>query len=504
MATSISVKRFGATVTVLAALSLPIYGLPSTVAHPQDSAAAATVALADDLAASIKREAPEIGTFLGLPDAEHGRIADNSLQARARRRAEEDEFRKRFAAIDGRALEGRPEGVIHGFLAYALETGLATRVCEEELWNVNQIAGWQTLYSEIARVQPIDTPEQRDQALARFRALATFADREISNLREGLQKGYSAPRTNVEQVITQMSGFVAEDSPFFSPASRTKVSSFATAWRQMFSSEVVPAFRRYEVFLRDEYLPRARQDVGVSALPNGAACYRTRLAQMTTLNVTPEEVHKTGLAELERIQSEERAIVQQLFKSDDLNHAFAQLDRSDYRWDTREAVIAHARKATERAQGAMSRWFGRLPKTAVIVTPIPAVEEPTAADRYQAGTIDGKRPGEYQINGGRWVGQRKSDLEAVVFHETIPGHHLEVTLSLERPDAHLVTKLVGNPAFSEGWGSYAERLADEMKLYSSEIDRLGMWQSRAYRAARLVVDTGIHAFGWPRQRAIDL
>ena len=100
------------------------------------------------------------------------------------------------------------------------------------------------------------------------------------------------------------------------------------------------------------------------------------------------------------------------------------------------------------------------------------------------------------------MSQRKSDLEAVVFHETIPGHHLEITLSLERPEAHLVTKLVGNPAFSEGWGLYAERLADEMKLYSSEVDRLGMWQSRAYRAARLIVDTGIHAFGWSRQRAM--
>jgi uncharacterized protein (DUF885 family) len=151
----------------------------------------------------------------------------------------------------------------------------------------------------------------------------------------------------------------------------------------------------------------------------------------------------------------------------------------------------------------MPQWFGRLPKTNVIVTPVPLVEEPTAADRYQPGTIDGKRPGEYQINAGQWVGQRKGDLEAVVFHETIPGHHLEVTLSLERPDAHLITKLIQTTAFSEGWALYAERLADEMKLYAADVDRLGMWQSRAYRAARLVVDTGLHAFGWPRQRAID-
>jgi uncharacterized protein (DUF885 family) len=224
---------------------------------------------------------------------------------------------------------------------------------------------------------------------------------------------------------------------------------------------------------------------------------------MTSLNVTPEEVHKTGVAELERIQREERLVTQKMFQSNDLDFAFAQLEKPEYRWQTREAVIAHAREAAARAQKAMSRSFGRLPKTPVIVSPIPAVEEATAADRYLVGTIDGKRPGEYQINAGRWVGQRKGDLEAVVFHETVPGHHLEGTLSLERPTAHLLTKIVGSTAFAEGWGLYAERLADEMKLYAGDVDRLGMWQSRAFRGARLVVDTGIHAFGWPRQRAID-
>ena len=141
------------------------------------------------------------------------------------------------------------------------------------------------------------------------------------------------------------------------------------------------------------------------------------------------------------------------------------MQRPDQLWDTRDAVVARAGSAASRAQAAMPQFFGRVPKTAVVVTPVAAVEEPTTADRYQAGTIDGKRPGEYQINAGRWLGQRKSDLEAIVFHETIPGHHLEISLSLERPDAHLVTKLTGNTAFSEGWGLYAERLADEMAVF---------------------------------------
>ena len=491
-----------ATLVVFAALPA-LHGAGQPPADAASAkAAAATVALADEVVAALKRRAPEIGTFLGLPDANHAGITDNSLEARARVRAEEDGWMARLAAIDAGALAGRPEWVIHGFLREALESSIATRVCEEELWAVDQMGGWQTGYSRLAAIQPIDTEAQRQQALARFRALPSFVDREIANLRAGLARGYSAPRVNVEKVIAQMQGLSADTSPYYAPAERAKVAEFASAWRELVRAELAPAFARYERFLRDEYLPKARAAVAVSALPDGAACYRARLRAMTTIDVTAEQVHQTGLDELERIEREQRALAQAAFETSDLDRAYAALERPENLWDTREAVIARAREAAARAAAAMPRWFGRLPKTPVIVTPVPAVEEPTTADRYQPGTIDGTRPGEYQINAGRWLGQPKTDLEAVVFHETIPGHHLENTLDLERPEAHLITKLVSTAAFGEGWGLYAERLADEMKLYTSDLDRFGMWQSRAYRAARLVVDTGLHAFGWPRERAI--
>lgn len=473
----------------------PSSGLPA--------GAAAVVALADDVVAAAKRHNPEIGTYLGLPDANHAGITDNSLQARASRRQEEDGWRTRLAAIDGAALAGRPEWIIHGFLKQALDSSFENRVCEAELWNVDQMGGWQTLYGQLAQMQPIDSPQLQEQALARFRGIALYVDREIANLREGLRQGYSAPTGNVQKVIAQMDGFAAPSSPYFSPAERTSAAPFASTWREMVTTVIVPAFRKYGAFLRDEYLPRARETVAVSALPNGGACYRARLYDMTTLRLTPDDVHRTGLEELERIKKEERAIAGRLFRTADLDAAFAALDAPDRKWQDRDAVIAHARAAAARAAGAMPGYFGRLPKTAVIVSPVPAVEEPTTSDRYLPGTVDGKRPGEYQANLGRWVGLRKGDLEAVVFHETIPGHHLQVMLSLERPGAHLITKLVSASAFTEGWGLYAERLADEMQLYGGDVDRLGMWQSRAFRAARLVVDTGLHAFGWPRQRAID-
>jgi uncharacterized protein (DUF885 family) len=426
-------------------------GLAVTAYQTPDKppAAAATIALADEMVAAFKRHVPELGTYLGLPDADHGRIVDNSLDARAKRRVEEDQFLKKLKTIDEQALAGRPEWVIHGFIREALETSIGNRVCEAELWSVDQMGGWQAQYGQLAQIQPIDTEPLQQQALVRFRGLVGYADNEIANLREGLRRGYSSPRGNVQHVITQMDGFAADSSPYFGPAERTTSQPFAAAWREMVKKDLVPAFRRYQTFLRDEYLPRAREAVGVSALPDGSACYKARLREMTTMAVTAEEVHKTGLEELERIKTSERAIAERFFKTSDLDAAFAQLEQPQYKWDNRDAVIAQARKAAERAADAMPQWFGRIPRTKVIVTPIPLVEEPTAADRYQAGTIDGKRPGEYQINAGKWIGNRKSDLEAIVFHETIPGHHLEVSLSRERPDAHLITKIISTSAFSE-------------------------------------------------------
>ena len=301
-----------------------------------------------------------------------------------------------------------------------------------------------------------------------------------------------------------MDGFAADSSPYFGPAERTKSQPFAAAWREMVRGYLVPAFRRYQAFLRDEYLAKARESVAVSALPDGRACYGARLREMTTLSITADEVHRTGLEELERIKNEERAIAERLFKTTDLDAAFTQLDQPQYKWENRDEVIAHARKAAERAAG----------RDAAVVRTAAEDQSHRDADPARRGT-DRRRsvPGRARSTGsgrantrstrGKWIGNRKSDLEAVVFHETIPGHHLEVSLSRERPDAHLITKIISTAAFSEGWGLYAERLADEMKLYSSDLDLLGMWQSRAYRAARLVVDTGLHAFGWPRQRAID-
>src|SRR5688500_14829437 len=185
---------------------------PATVPSP---APTLNLSLADDVAKGLLRQQPEIGTYLGLPDARHGAIQDNSLSAREKREAEEDQWRDRLAAIDASAIPDGPGRAIHGILSEMLQASFDTRVCQAELWNVDQIGGWQVRYGQLAQMQPIDTAALQTAALARFGALAIYADREVANLREGLRRGYTAPRGNVEQVIEQMTGFAAASSPYY-------------------------------------------------------------------------------------------------------------------------------------------------------------------------------------------------------------------------------------------------------------------------------------------------
>jgi uncharacterized protein (DUF885 family) len=208
---------------------------------------------------------------------------------------------------------------------------------------------------------------------------------------------------------------------------------------------------------------------------------------------------------MSRIEAEMRRIGQRSFGTADVPALLERL-RSDsqYTFRSREEVIAAADSAIIRARAAMPKWFGRLPKAPVIVDPCQAFEEVSGCPgSYVRAAEDGSRPARYRINAGDPTHTPRASAQAIAFHETIPGHHLQNALAQERPHTHPVTRFFGNSGFGEGWALYAERVADEMGLYSSDLDRMGLLSNDALRAARLVVDPGIHVLGWSRQQAID-
>lgn len=481
----------------------------ATPATRADSLARQVNALADEVMQTAITRSPELATYIGLPGFRHEGLSDNSLAALRRYEAQDDAFAARVLAIDPEPLVGRPEFVTLGFLREAAQSGAQGRVCHNEYWaGVNQMFGWQVNLPRLAAVQPVGTDDLRQQALTRWRGLDTQIDNEIANLREGLRQGYSAPRVNVRRVIQQMEELVAmppAQSPFASPMQRDSNPEFRREFEQVMANDLYPAVRRYRDFLVNEYLPASREAIGIVGNPAGVDCYRAAVRSFTTLDVPAREIHEIGLREMAKIQNEMRTIAQRSFNTTDvpgLLERFRTEPRFLFR--TREEIVAYAQGAIDRGKAAMPRWFGRLPQSDVVIEPYPEFEEKSApGGAYEAPSEDGTRPGKYRINTYKPEEQTRVGIESTAFHESIPGHHLQLAIAQERQGAHIITRFMGNSGFSEGWGLYSERLADEMGLFSSDMDRMGLLSNEALRAARMVVDPGIHVLGWTREQAID-
>jgi uncharacterized protein (DUF885 family) len=504
---STSPRSRAASIAAFAVAALPGF-VPAGAALHAQTADPLVRGVADEMIAGLLEWQPEFATLLGLPFPVHHRITDHSLAALAAREARQDGWRARVAAIDPGAVGDRQNRVLLGVLRHRLEADAAGRVCRRELWGVSQLFGWQVLYPQIAQMQPVGDAAARQAALERFGELPRFITTEIDNLREGLRLGYTAPRVNVERVLEQIDNLLAPppaESPFAVLGTRAEDAAFAREVETLVAERIDPALRGYRAFLADEYLPRAREEVGVRALPDGEACYAALVADNTTVDLTPRQVHEVGLREMASIHEEVREIGARLFGLDEVPEILARF-RTDpaLLFDTREEILATAEAALERARAEIPRWFGIVPRADVVIQPYPAFQEASAPlGQYWPPAEDGSRPGTYMINLYQPERQPRGMIEGIAFHETIPGHHLQIAIQQELPDVHPLARYLIATAFSEGWGLYSERLADEMGLYGSDLDRLGMLSLQAFRAGRLVVDTGLHAFGWTRERAVD-
>jgi uncharacterized protein (DUF885 family) len=473
-----------------------------------DSLAARVRQLADSYLAAYWERHPDEATADGVASLPHDRLPDASPAALARWQAREDAWLAELDRIDPAALAGRPEWISYGVMRDAIEGSVATRLCRYELWNVGDAnGGWLGIVTSLAPLQPVGTDGARQQALARWRAIPDLIAVEMANQRAGLGAGYTAPRGSVRIVLTELDTLLAEpveQSPLFDPARRDSVPGFRTELGRMIASGIVPALRRYRDFLARDYLPRARTALGVRANPNGAACYRASIRATTGLALSPDSIHRLGGATVTELEAEMRTIAQRSFGTADVAGLLERLrDDSAYTFRTRAEMLAAASSAVARAKAAIPGWFGRLPRADVVVEPYPAFNERERVGEWNPPAEDGSRPGIYFLSTYDPTHKARADLEPLTFHETIPGHHLQGSIALERGDAiPAIARYFWSPGFGEGWAEYSEQLADEMGLYSSDTARLGALADITLSATLLVVDTGINAFGWSRERAI--
>ena len=485
-----------ATVATCAPLSSP---------KPRD-AVATSLRVAQEFVDGYYHQFPEEAFEVGYPDTPMDRLGDRGAAAMAAWRAREDRWLAELRSVRAADLEGTDAEVPYGFTLDRLEASEGRRVCRAELWNVSPTwTGWQSMLASTFAVQPVGTAAERADALARLRAVPAYLKTEIANLRAGTAAGYLAPASNVAAVLRQVDALLAtapDASPFHQPGSRADDVSFADEVRRIVADSIYPAIRRYRAFLADEY--QGRTAAGVSANPDGAACYAASLRFHTSLPLDPREVHETGLHEMRRIQAAMADIARRSFGTDDVKALLERL-RTDPRYTFRSEaeVIAYARAAVDRASVRMPEWFGFVPDARVVIKPFPAYQQASGGGFYSSGSLDGTRPGTYELGTYRPETISKAGMEATAFHETYPGHHLQMSVALYGKGVHPVLRYIYVPAMAEGWGLYSELLADEAGLYSADLDRLGMYSNQALRAARLVVDPGMHVLGWTRDRAIQ-
>ncbi len=375
---------------------------------------------------------------------------------------------------------------------------------------VDQMGGPQTLLPTVATFQQADTPERFERFIARLRAYPAFMAANVELLKEGLASGLTAPRIVAERTVAQLERLLetpAEESVIVQVA---RVASEADRERVLavVRDQVIPADRAFLEALKGAYLAASRVDPGLWSAPNGDDLYRTQILAWTTLELEPSEVHEIGLEELEQIELERRVIARAQGFGDDTAAYRAHLaaDPANIPRSAAE-LLGRAREDIDRAMELAPRYFGVLPRAGCEVR---AVEEYKEKDSpfayYYPPTTDASRPGVYYANTYDLGSRSYSKLASTTYHEAVPGHHFQIAMEMENERLstfrRLGSRLVGG-AYVEGWGLYSERLADEMGLFRNEAERFGMLDAMAWRAARLVVDTGLHALRWPRQRSID-
>ena len=445
--------------------------------------------ICDDSWEATLRENPTYATYLG--DFRYNdRLVDLSDAGRAKRRSLNEGFLERLRRLDTPSLDEN-DRVTADILRLQLEQSLEEERHKFWQWDVDQMGGPQADFPQLLNFHPLSDLAGLQ---ARFRGFSTYMDQYLDNLRAGVREGRVAMRVAVERVIGQLKGMLAKpetQSPF-------------AAKPELFPAirdSVYPAYRKMLAYLEEEYLPKARtRDVGLGALPGGKEAYAFRIRYHTTTDLTAEEIHRIGLEELRSIQDEMRKIAK-----GDLKPFLERLKKDPQNFfASREDLLDSARRELAKANAKLPQWFKRLPKNECEVKAIEDYRErDCVAAFYYPPDEKLTRKGIFYANTFDATSRPRFNMPALAIHEAVPGHHLQIALALEIEGLPRFRRQAGFTAYVEGWGLYSERLGDEMGLYEDDLSRFGMLTYQAWRACRLVVDTGLHALGWSRQQAID-
>jgi uncharacterized protein (DUF885 family) len=458
-------------------------------------------------------ESPQFATSVG-DHRFNDRLRSVSLADSERRNRAQQAFMKRLKAIDPEQLsaDGR---INYDIMRRQLNDDLTEYRFGSHLTPITQRSGFHIYFPELPQDVPLNTVKDHENYLARLRAFGDYAEGHMELMRAGIAAGKVLPAVVLEGWEKSVDAQIVQDSQeslFYKPLQKFPTTVATSEHERLrheadkaISEVIVPTYRRLHKFMAEEYVPQTRGSIGASALPGGRDFYRHRVRRFTTLNTTPDEVHQIGLAEVKRIRGEMDEIIRRVEFEGDFA-AFTKFLREDPKFyaNTAEELLKEVALVLKRMDGELPKLFGRLPRMPYGVKEVPAYIAPrTTAAYYQRPNGDGTKAGFYFMNTYNLSSRPKYTVAALSLHEAVPGHHLQIALQQELKDLPNFRRYSGFTAFVEGWALYAERLGLEVGIYEDPYHDFGRLTMEIWRACRLVVDTGIHYFGWTRRQAID-
>ena len=495
------------------ALLLPLHSsAQGTAAASIEARRQQLLSLFDEEWQYVLRSSPEYATMLG-DNRYNDRLSDDSPEFFQSDLEQKRKFLARFEAVDPAGLS-RQDTLSRELMIRELRQDIDGAKFKHWEMPVNQMGGLHLELPDLVTLTPFNTVSDYDNYLARLKQIPHAFDQVTANMRQGLRDGLMPPRFLLEKVAAEADDVAAktgESSPFAKPVKEFPSSVPAPEQKRLrdavlaaIADLVVPAYQHFTAFVRAEYAPHGRTDPGVWALPDGAARYRFAIRHITTTDKTPEEIHALGLKQIDEIEAEMLAVAHKLgFKDLASLNDHIKNERSFYATSGQQVLDLYTNYARD-MEPELPKLFGHLPKSKLTVIPMEASRAKNAVPAdYSDGAADGSRPGHINVNEYDPEHRLVLNIEAIAYHEGIPGHHLQLSLAQEMGNLPEFRRHAGYTAFVEGWALYAERLGKEVGHYQDPYSDYGRLENEMWRAIRLVIDTGVHEKHWTRDQMVE-
>lgn len=428
----------------------------------------------------------------------------------------EKKYLAQIGSVDAGRLQGQ-DRLTHAIFKRVRETSIEGFEFPGHLLPISQFGGTPQFLAQMGAgtgLQPFKTTQDYDNWLKRISGFPLWCDQAITNMREGVKAGIVQPRVLIEKVIPQLDALIVDDpkqSVFHKPVENFPAevpegerARLTAAYEHMIAAQVIPAYRKLRDYVRDEYLPKTRASIAVTALPNGDRWYAYLVRQQTTTSLTPEQIHDVGLAEVARLRGEMQKVMREAKFEGTLEQFFEYMrTEPKFYFQKEEDLLNGYRSLKAGVAERLPLLFAERPAADFEIRAIePFRARSGPGGQYQAATPDGSRPGIFYANTYDLSSRPSFAMDALYLHEAEPGHHFQISIQRELGELPRFRRFSGFTAYSEGWGLYAESLGKELGLYSDPYRYFGGLSSEMYRAIRLVVDTGMHAKGWTREQSI--